>query len=257
MCSTAISAGRRWAVTIVIVPASCEKREERPDGDGADAVTEALLSSRPQWAIILRAGILPWRAGMRRWHGITCVGIIAVMALGGCDRTREKKKTETTVKVKVFNKGGQLVGPIEMATVVKTDAEWRAQLTPAQFQIARGKGTERAFCGTLLDNKRHGVYSCVCCGLPLFGSDSKFNSGTGWPSFFQPVAKENVVTTQDRGHGMVRTEILCARCDCHLGHVFEDGPPPTGLRFCVNSESLVFTDEKELAKLADPAADGK
>jgi methionine-R-sulfoxide reductase len=94
----------------------------------------------------------------------------------------------------------------------------------------------------------------VCCGLPLFASDSKFNSGTGWPSFFQPVAAENVVTQIDRSHFMVRKEILCARCDCHLGHVFDDGPAPTGLRFCVNSESLLFTNEKDLAKLADPAA---
>jgi methionine-R-sulfoxide reductase len=159
------------------------------------------------------------------------------------------------MKVKLFNRQGQLVGPIEVQKVVKTDAEWRGQLTPTQYEIARGKGTERAFCGNLLDNKRQGVYACVCCGLPLFASHSKFNSGTGWPSFFAPVAEENVSTTTDRAHGMVRTEILCARCDCHLGHVFADGPAPTGLRFCVNSESLTFTDEADLARLADPAAE--
>jgi len=158
------------------------------------------------------------------------------------------------MKVKVFNRQGQLVGPIDSARVQKSDDEWRAQLTPDQFHIARGKGTEPAFCGTLLDNKRKGVYSCICCGLPLFSSSNKFNSGTGWPSFFQTVAEENVATKSDRSHGMMRTEILCARCDCHLGHVFEDGPKPTGLRYCVNSESLTFTDENELAKLADPAA---
>jgi methionine-R-sulfoxide reductase len=120
--------------------------------------------------------------------------------------------------------------------------------------VARGKGTEPAFCGLLLDNKREGVYACVCCALPLFSSDSKFHSGTGWPSFFQPVASENLTTQEDLGYGMRRTEILCARCAAHLGHVFDDGPRPTGLRFCVNSESLIFVDRKDLASLADPAA---
>ena len=127
-------------------------------------------------------------------------------------------------------------------------------LTPEQFAIARAHGTERAFCGTLLDNKRTGVYSCVCCGLPLFASNAKFDSGTGWPSFFQPIADENVATKPDRSYGMLRVEILCARCDCHLGHVFPDGPPPTRQRHCVNSESLVFTDVDQLSSLADPAA---
>ena len=157
------------------------------------------------------------------------------------------------MQVKVFNREGRLVGPVESARVEKTDAEWRAQLTPEQFEIARGKGTERPYCGTLLDNKRDGVYSCVCCALPLFASDAKFHSGTGWPSFFQPVAAENAVTHVDRSYGMVRTEILCARCDAHLGHVFEDGPAPSGLRYCVNSESLVFTDRADVTTLADPA----
>ncbi len=157
------------------------------------------------------------------------------------------------VRVKVFNRDGALVGPVEVDRVVKSDEAWRQQLTPEQYRIARGKGTEAAFCGTLLDNKRHGVYSCLCCGLPLFASNAKFSSGTGWPSFFQPIAEANVATHVDRSYGMVRTEILCARCDAHLGHVFEDGPPPTGQRHCLNSESLAFTDETELATLADPA----
>ena len=160
------------------------------------------------------------------------------------------------MKVKVFNPQGQLVGPVESARVVKTDAEWKAQLTAEQFKIARNKGTEAPFCGTLLDNKKEGVYSCICCALPLFASSGKFESGTGWPSFFAPVAAENVINHEDRAWGMVRTEILCARCDCHLGHVFPDGPQPTGLRFCVNSDSLAFTEQTELAKLADPAATG-
>ena len=160
----------------------------------------------------------------------------------------------SNVSVKVFNDKGELIGPISTPRVVKTDAEWQRQLTPEQYKIARGKGTEAPFCGTLLDNHQDGVYACVCCGLPLFSSDSKFNSGTGWPSFFQPVAPENVIEHADDSLGMRRTEILCARCDCHLGHVFEDGPRPTGLRFCVNSDSLMFTPKDQLKALADPAA---
>jgi methionine-R-sulfoxide reductase len=163
--------------------------------------------------------------------------------------------SEKRVRVKVFDNGGNLVGPIEVARVEKTDAEWRKQLTAEQFQVARGKGTERPFCGTLLDNKKQGVYTCICCNLPLFTSDGKFNSGTGWPSFFKPIAEENVVNEEDNAYGMRRVEILCARCDAHLGHVFEDGPRPTGLRYCVNSESLAFTESTDLESLAEAPAE--
>lgn len=190
---------------------------------------------------------------------VCCVLVMAVLrGFAGDPTTRpshEGASVSATVWVKVFNDKGQLVGPVASARVVKTDEEWQKQLTPEQFKIARNKGTEAPFCGNLLDNKKEGVYTCVCCGLPLFSSDSKFNSGTGWPSFFQPVAKENVIEHEDRTLGMVRVEILCARCDCHLGHVFEDGPRPTGLRFCVNSESLLFTDKADLKTLADPSAE--
>lgn len=157
--------------------------------------------------------------------------------------------------VHVFDRNGTLVGPVESPTWKLSDDEWRARLTPEQFRVLRNSGTERPFCGTLLDNKKSGVYTCAGCGLPLFTSDAKFNSGTGWPSFFQPIAKENVLHRVDESHGMIRDEINCARCDGHLGHVFPDGPRPTGLRFCLNSESLNFTTSDQLATLADPAAE--
>jgi methionine-R-sulfoxide reductase len=155
------------------------------------------------------------------------------------------------VQVRVFDTAGQLTGPIEMPKLSLTEDQWRERLTPAQFEILRSSDTERPFCGALLDNKKHGVYSCAGCGLPLFTSDSKFNSGTGWPSFFQPIAPENVAERPDHSHGRLRTEINCARCDGHLGHVFPDGPPPTGRRFCLNSESLKFTPQEEVASLAE------
>ena len=124
--------------------------------------------------------------------------------------------------------------------VTKSDTEWRRDLTEEQYHVTREKGTERAFAGALCNNKERGVYRCVCCGNDLFSSDTKYESGSGWPSFWQPLAEDRVAEEEDHSHGMVRIEALCNQCDAHLGHVFPDGPRPTGLRYCMNSAALRF-----------------
>ena len=129
--------------------------------------------------------------------------------------------------------------------VVKTDAEWKAQLSPESYQVARKHGTERAFSGEYHDSKAKGRYDCICCGQPLFSSDTKFDSGTGWPSYWAPIDEDAVTEKKDRSFFMVRTEVLCSKCDAHLGHVFPDGPAPTGQRYCMNSVSLKLTSQDE------------
>jgi peptide-methionine (R)-S-oxide reductase len=129
--------------------------------------------------------------------------------------------------------------------IKKTEAEWKSKLDQNQYYVTRQKGTEPPFTGEYENTEKEGTYVCVCCGQPLFASDAKFHSGSGWPSYYQPIAAENVELQRDSSHGMARTEALCSRCDAHLGHVFEDGPDPTGLRFCINSASLKLVEKKK------------
>lgn len=157
------------------------------------------------------------------------------------------------VRVRLIGADGKLTAPQETPKVILTDAQWLKKLTTQQYVVLRSKGTERPFCGGLLKNKHDGLYVCAGCDLPLFESKAKFESGTGWPSFFQSVGRENVAELPDRSHGMERIEINCARCDGHLGHVFEDGPEPTGRRYCLNSEALRFVEETDRPGLAQGA----
>ncbi len=159
------------------------------------------------------------------------------------ENVRMSYSSPARVVVRFAGPDGNPTAPETVAMVVKPDSEWQRLLTPEQYRIARGRGTEPAFCGGLLTNKESGLYRCVCCSLPLFSSDTKFESGTGWPSFFRPFAPENITEHDDRSLGMNRVEILCTLCGAHLGHVFPDGPRPTGLRYCLNSAALVFTPQ--------------
>ncbi len=200
---------------------------------------------------------------MRR-RPIALLLLIGLLLAGGCqgpaatdsaaappDSKDVRKPPMSNVRVRVIDADGRLTGPIETPRLVLNDTQWHERLTHEQFRITRGKDTERAFCGGLLANKESGMYVCVCCNLPLFESASKFESGTGWPSFFQPAASENIREESDLSGGRIRTEILCRRCDAHLGHVFDDGPPPTGRRYCLNSDAMRFVPTDQLALLAE------
>jgi peptide-methionine (R)-S-oxide reductase len=145
-----------------------------------------------------------------------------------------------SVNVIQFGQDGKKIGKVSLPRVVKTEAEWQKTLSPVSFAVARKSGTERAYTGATWDEHGKGIFRCVCCDLALFSSETKFDSGTGWPSFWQPIARENVSDSRDESLGMLRSAVSCTLCDAHLGHVFDDGPRPTGLRYCMNSASMQF-----------------